>query len=208
MFNICLKCQKKFIDPEIFFEEDSFTIVCPNCGNETEFKKYPLFLILGASGTGKSAICQKIISRFKDYIIMDVDTFWREEFEQPETNFRDFKDYCLKIAKNLSQNGFPVLFFLHGIPEDFENSTQRKFFTTLHYLFLVCDDEELVRRLRRKFPEGEFSEQREQFERIIKYNRRLKEIAQVSDRMFIDTSRFSLDDTIIQIYNWLKSKSK
>ncbi|MBD3191250.1 MAG: AAA family ATPase [Candidatus Heimdallarchaeota archaeon] len=207
MFNICLKCKKKFMDPEIIFVEDSFVIICPNCGNETEFKKHPLYLILGASGTGKSAICQKIISRFKDYIIMDVDTFWRREFDQPETNFIDFKNYCLKIAKNLSQNGLPVLFFLQGIPEEFENSSERKFFTTIHYLFLVCDDEELARRLRMKFPEGEFTEQREQFEKIIHYNRKLKEIAQLSDSMLIDTSRFSLDDTIIQIYNWLKSRS-
>jgi RNase adaptor protein for sRNA GlmZ degradation len=208
LFNICSQCGKLTVEPEAIIEEESYYLVCSNCGAKTKFKRYPLYLILGASGTGKTTLCRKITGKFKDYITIDVDVFLRKEFDKTDNNFIEFKNYCLNIANNLSQNGSPVLFFLQGIPNDFENSSERKFFTKIHYLFLVCDEEELLKRLQKKFGDSKkLTENRDQVEEIIKYNRKLKEIAEYSDIMLIDSSKNSMDNIVIQVYNWLKGIS-
>ncbi|TFF84965.1 hypothetical protein EU523_00750, partial [Candidatus Heimdallarchaeota archaeon] len=75
MFNICSQCGRLTIEPEVIIEEESYYLVCSDCGAKTKFKRYPLYLILGASGTGKTTLCRKITAKFKDYITVDGDVF-------------------------------------------------------------------------------------------------------------------------------------
>ena len=171
-----------------------------------EFEKYPLVLILGASGTGKTTIFTELLGRLPNCVMIDADIFWRDEFNTPETNFLEFKRYCLKIAGHISQNNVLVVYFLQGTPDDFEQISERSSFSHLHYLFLVCEREELVHRLKKK-PKGWglLEKNPDHLENLLHYNEHLKQIAQDSEIPVIDTSKSSVEEASNNIYTWISS---
>ena len=170
------------------------------------FQKLPLLLILGASGTGKTTIYTKLIRTIANCIIVDADQFWRDEFNKPETNFIEFKNYCLKIANSISQNGYPVVYFLQGVPKDFEQCSERSSFSQIHYLFLICDSEELKGRLlSRPKGWGLLNKNPNYINDLLKYNAQLKQIAQNSTIPVFNTSNLTIEEISAQIYNWITS---
>lgn len=38
--------------------------------------KQPLFIVTGASGVGKTTLCEELFRREKDYIVMESDIIW------------------------------------------------------------------------------------------------------------------------------------
>lgn len=54
------------------------------------------------------------------------------------------------MAKNISQAGRPIVLFGTGmgVPENIEPCVERRYFSEIHYLALVCDDGVLAQRLR------------------------------------------------------------
>lgn len=113
MWNVCWQCgiyhSDKQIDPEGPYA------VCPECGYRHAFRQLPLFLIGGASGSGKTAVCQELLGKLPGVILLDSDILWRPEFNQPEKKYRDFFETWLRMCKNISQAGHPVVLF-GGVP--------------------------------------------------------------------------------------------
>lgn len=171
-----------------------------------EIEKLPLLLILGPSGTGKTTVLKRLLRRDNPCILIDADTFWRTEFNAPETNFIEFKRYCLKIAIHISQNGFPIVYFLQGVPDDFKKCREASSFSQIHYLFLVCDEENLISRLHRK-PKGWGLLERNpnHIDDILQYNKLLKDLAQQHDIPMIDTSKSSIEEVSEEVYKWILS---
>ena len=112
-------------------------------------KKLPLFIVSGASGVGKTTMCEILFRRETKYIVMESDILWKEEFNTPEDNYRRFRELWMTMCANISQSGLPVVLCGCGIPEQFEVCEARKYFTDLHYLALVCDTEALETRMRK-----------------------------------------------------------
>ena len=42
-------------------------------------KKLPLFVVSGASGVGKSTLCEILFQREREYIVLESDILWHEE---------------------------------------------------------------------------------------------------------------------------------
>lgn len=85
-----------------------------------------------------------------DQGIIHFDRFnWRSEFDTPDTQYGDFFETWLRICKNISQSGRPVTLFGAGagVPENIETCVERRYFTEVHYLALVCSDDVLQDRL-------------------------------------------------------------
>ena len=55
MFDVCPKCGE-FREDKIIEPDGSFAI-CPNCNHHHPFVMKPLFVLTGASGTGKTTVC-------------------------------------------------------------------------------------------------------------------------------------------------------
>ncbi len=150
MFNTCYECglyrADKVIDPA------GPLALCPECGFAHPFVKQPLFLVGGASGAGKSALCRSLTGVLDEVVILDADILWRPEFDTPEDNYRDLFETWLRLAKNIGQSGRPVLIFGGGfaVPGNVEPCIERRYFDDIHYLALVCDDDELAARLRQR----------------------------------------------------------
>lgn len=148
--NICFQCgiyrADKIIDP------DGPVAICPECGHRHRFAQLPLLIVSGASGVGKSTVCQILLGRAPQVVLLDSDILWRSEFNSPEDNFADFFDTWLRMCKNISQSGRPVALFGAGmgVPGNIEQRVERRYFSAVHYLALVCDNQALAERLRRR----------------------------------------------------------
>ncbi len=206
MLNICAQCGEyrpdKIIDPA------GPLAICPLCGHAHCFARLPLLLVGGASGTGKSTICQALASRVTEAMLLDADILWRPEFDKPAENYRDFFETWLRVCKNIAQSGRPVVLFGAGIvvPENMENCVERRYFSQLHYLALVCDDQLLATRLRAR---GDWrrSAQPAFIETQIGFNRWLKVNAATTQPAIelYDTSQAVVTETAEYIHQWIRS---
>jgi hypothetical protein len=91
------------------------------------------------------------------------------------------------------------------VPENIEPCVERRYFSEVHYLALVCNDEELVRRLQARpawrGSQPSFAEQQ------IQFNRWFKEQENGSQRIsLIDTTGFSLAASAGQVGTWIRDR--
>lgn len=112
----------------------------------------PLFVVSGASGTGKSTVCQLLTTHFREAVLLGSDILWRGEFNTPETKYRDYFETWLRMCKNIAQSGRPVVLFGagHGVPENLEDCIERRYISEIHYLALVCSADIIADRLMRR----------------------------------------------------------
>lgn len=205
MFNVCPSCgiysDEKLIDPQGPY------VVCPYCGDRRRFVQLPLFILTGASGSGKSTICLALVARMSECVFLENDIFWRAEFATPENNYYGFRNLCLRAAKNISQASRPVMLCGSAIPEQYETCTERRYFSETHYLALVCNEQELVRRLRDR-PGWRRSSMPEVIEEMVKFNRWFEENADKTrpPMTLLDNTHLSLEETVEQVAVWIRSR--
>jgi hypothetical protein len=204
VFNVCPRCgtysEEKEIDPSGPFA------ICPQCGYRHRFVRLPLFVVTGASGAGKTSTALRLAALVQDYVCIDADILWRPEFDTPADGYRAFRNLSLRVAKTISQAGRPVILLEGGIPEQFETCPERRYFSTLHYLALVCDDAVLVRRLTAR-PRWRRSATASSIERERSFNAWLwANGAKTTPRMtLLDTTSILEDDTASRLADWLRS---
>ena len=64
MFDSCLNCNKHYDNVKEIHFRDKWIIKCSDCNNELTFKKYPLFVLTGPSGVGKSTVSSYIVLHY------------------------------------------------------------------------------------------------------------------------------------------------
>ncbi len=145
MLNVCPRCGEHSTDQQI--EASGPFAVCAYCGFRQKFLRLPLFVVTGANGTGKSTVGRHLVGAARDYVCLDANVLWDPRYETREDGLEAFQNFLLRVAKNISQSGRPVVLLAGGIPDQFEASPERRYFADTHYLALVCEDAELVARL-------------------------------------------------------------
>jgi adenylate kinase family enzyme len=201
MINVCPNCGEYRVDKIIVPEG----MMCPDCGFRCKFLRLPLFILTGASGVGKSTVCLELSTRMKDVVVMESDILWRAEFNQPETNYREYRETWLRVCKNISQAGKPVVLCGVGVPSQFEQCIERRYFSELHYLALICDQEILASRLRsRPAWRGVFKSS--SIEEQVAFNRWLLDNAQKTEppMSLLDTSEITVDETVEKVEQWIR----
>lgn len=205
--NVCFNCgiyrADKIIDPE------GPNAVCPGCGYKHLFKQLPLLLVSGASGVGKSAVLQQLLGTITTAVLLDSDILWREEFNQPENNYRNYFETWLRISKNISQSSIPVVLFGAGIgvPENIEQCVERRYFSDTYYLALVCEDVVLSERLMSR-PDWRETSDPEYIKAQIKYNNWFKENHNKVDPPIdlLDTTTVPVQETSDKVNAWIQEK--
>jgi len=208
MFNVCHNCglyrADKIIDPSGPYA------ICPECGYKHPFRQLPLLIVSGASGAGKTSVCQALLGKLDNLVLLDADILWRPEFNKPESNYRDFFEIWLRLVKNISQAGRPVILFGAGmgVPENIEPCVERRYFSDIHYLALVCNDEVLVQRLKAR-PAWRGSGGQAYLDDHVQFNRWFMG-GQKGDPpiSLIDTTDVSLETTIEQVKTWIREVAK
>ena len=205
MFNVCPHCGMysvaKHIDPSGPFAK------CPHCQYAYPFLQQPLFIITGASGTGKSTVCLSLISLLKECVVLDQDILWGVVPDTSEENYSNFRNVWLRVVKNVGQAGKPVVLGGTALPEQFEECPERRYFSTLHYLTFVCDDDVLVERLKQR-PEWRMTHTPEILENMVQFNRWLKANASLTKppMTLFDTSDRSIDETVKYTAEWVRQR--
>jgi predicted kinase len=203
MFNVCPHCGaysvEKTIDPSGPFA------ICPFCHYVQPFLQLPLFIISGASGTGKSTICLALVRLQQECVVIESDILWGIVPATPADNYRGYRNTWLRVAKNISQSGRPVVLCGTVLPDQFEDCPERRYFSTLHYLALVCDDDLLAQRLQDR-PAWRQSHTPEFVKNMLAFNRWLKEHAPTTSppMTLYDTSHRSIPETVDDVAHWIR----
>jgi len=203
MFNVCPNCGELRADKIIL--PDGPYAVCPHCEDQHKFLRLPLFVITGASGAGKSSACLALAAKTKDFVVMDSDILWHTELNQPDTDYRNYRETWLRVCKNISQAGKPVVLCGASLPEQFEHCIERRYFSEIDYLALVCSDEALESRLRSR-PAWRNSSDEEYIKTHVAFNRWLKEHASSTQppMSLLDTSQITVDESVERVEEWLR----
>ena len=93
--------------------------ICIHIGNvnrlgEQNVMRKHLFLIGGASGCGKTAICQTLAGQIDTIICLDGDSLWHPQVFNLE-NTMQFYDLWFKLAKEITDNDVSVAIFHAGL---------------------------------------------------------------------------------------------
>jgi hypothetical protein len=203
MINVCYRCGIYRADKTI--DLTGPYAICPECGFRHPFRMLPLLIVTGASGAGKSSVLKVLSGTLDQVVLLETDILWRPEFDQPQENYRDYFETWLRLSKNISQAGRPVVLFGAGIgvPANIENCIERRYFSTVHYLALVCDNQELERRLRAR-PEWRKSSGIQFIESQISFNRWFKQESGRLERLtMVDTTAIPLDQTAHAVVEWI-----
>lgn len=206
MFEVCPACgmysEEKTVEPG-----ESFAI-CPHCQHRIQFHQHALLILTGASGTGKTAVNLALTRQnLSDFIVMESDALWNPHFNTPEDDYRAFRNTWLKLAKDIGQNGHPVMLCGSATPGQFEACPQARYFSAIHYLALVCDDDELERRLKAR-PAWRKSAKPEFLAAMINYNNWFKQNAGSSeyDLTLLNTSDTPLEETAECVRKWAEAR--
>lgn len=206
MFNVCPRCGKysveKTIDPSGPFA------ICPFCQYAHRFLQQPLFFITGASGTGKTAACLELVTLLQgECVVLESDILWGAFAATEERGYQDYRNMWLRVAKNIGQAGRPVVLCGTVLPEQCENCPERRYFSTLHYLALVCEDALLIERLKRR-PEWRGSGGSDFLQQTVQFNRWLKEHADTTNppMTLYNTSQRSPQETADAIAQWTRER--
>ena len=138
-------------DPHLM-ESDRGVARCPACGGvDPTVVIRPLFVVTGASGSGKTTIFPELLSRLAGWCaVFDVD--WLIDplghaAKDGQVDWPSFRDTWLHVAHGVAQNGLPTLLLGPFIPEHLDGLPGREWVGEIHYLVLDCPDDERVRRI-------------------------------------------------------------
>lgn len=200
MLNTCVKCKKYSVEKQI--SSDGLLMTCPFCGHSQEIRRMPLFIVTGASGVGKSTISAELFQKEKDYIVMESDILWNNSFNTPENNYREYRELWLRMCKNISQIGKPVVLCGCAVPEQFENCLERRYFTEIHYIAIVCDENILYKRL---IEDRRYKGQDQYVKVSIDFNAWLKENADKTkpNIKLLDNSHLTVDTAAKAVEKWI-----
>lgn len=199
MFNVCPQCglysDAKEIDPA------GPVAICAECGYRHPFRQLPLYCVTGASGAGKTAACRHLVGNLPGYVVLEADILWRPEFNRPENDYRDFRNTWLRVAKNIGQSGYPVVLSGSVIPAQMDACPERRYFSAIHYLALVCDDNTLTSRLQaRPAWRGSWKE----IDTMLSFNQWFKDYSGPPPITIFDTSHIITHETTQAIREWIK----
>jgi AAA domain len=207
LLNVCWGCglyrADKIIDPQGPFA------ICPECGHRHAFRQLPLLVVSGASAAGKTVVCQALLGRLPEAVLLDADILWRPEFDTPQDNYRAFFEIWLRLCKNIGQAGRPVVIFGAGmgVPANLKSCVERRYLGPISYLALTCEPDMLAERLRQRpawrgggpaFIEAQ-----------IRFNRWFQlEGRQTSPPIdLLDTTQASIAETTAAVAVWIRARA-
>src|SRR4030095_1324048 len=110
----------------------------------------------------------------------------------------------LRVAKNIAQSRRPVVLFGagFGVPANIEPCVERRYFSTVYYLGLTCDDTELRERLRGR-PDWRGSRAAAFVEAQSRFNAWFKSYAESPPIDIVDTSGVAPERTAKRVEAWI-----
>lgn len=207
MFNVCVECGSwtpaKTVLSHSANPQQAFA-VCDQCQHHHPFAYLPLFIVTGASGSGKSTICQRLSGSMRKLVVLESDILWGVAYSEPE-EWPQYRNMWLRLCKNIHQSGRSVLLIGAGMhPNTIESCPEHRYFSAVHYLALVANASDLTTRLRAR-PQWRQSSHDEFVQAQLSYNNWFIEQSELtsSPMRSINTSTNDVSQICEMIRNWV-----
>ncbi|MEM7029780.1 MAG: AAA family ATPase [Chloroflexota bacterium] len=179
------------------------TAQCAECAYLEERRYLPLFIVTGASGTGKTTIVPELQKRLPEWAVFETDIL-----HDSGNDWQMIKCNWLRIAHSLAQSNRPVLLCGTITPENILDCDHRPFFSSIHFLALHCEPEALAERLRNRPAWRGWNEdnirEHQQFDQWLIDNAKTAFNPPLS---IVDTTNVSIQDVADQVCQWATTRT-
>ncbi|MDE7298764.1 MAG: AAA family ATPase [Lachnospiraceae bacterium] len=198
MFEICPKCGNYEWNKEVSVDKRSAR--CPKCGASWENRAFPLFILTGCSGVGKTTTARRLMERQQDYAVLDGDIL----FTADEGEYMGWVERIEGLARDFMQCGKPVLWTMAGNLDKLKKACNERFFADIYCLALVCGEAEL----RRRMTEGRGISDDGWIRDSVSYNNYFLEHDRMDDIVIerLDITVLDPDQAAQQVERWMRSK--
>ena len=137
---VCEECAA-WVKP--IYDRAAQTALCPECGHLEPARILPLFIVMGASGCGKTAVVPELRRLLPEWEVFETDILW-----DSGGDWSFVRGNWLRIAHSIAQSDRPTILCGTHVPEDIDRCDHREAFSEVYYLALHCDDATREARLR------------------------------------------------------------
>lgn len=116
---------------------------CPECGHSWPYRRGPLLLMTGCSGVGKTTTAVALFHQQNAFSVLDGDMFYIPD----DSQLGGMLEKVGNLSAAFNQQGQPILWTLTGGLELLPDTYHFRFFSEVKCLALVCEPEELRRRM-------------------------------------------------------------
>ena len=117
---------------------------CPRCRAESWLPALPLFVVTGASGTGKSTITGRLRTLLPDCLVVEGDVI----LHVAALGWDTWRNTWLQLTHAAALGGRVTLLTGSFTPEQLETLPARRLIGPIHFALLDCPDDVLASRLR------------------------------------------------------------
>jgi RNase adaptor protein for sRNA GlmZ degradation len=167
---------------------------CPRCGTQQPVPDYPLFVVTGASGTGKTTIIEPLRRALPGCEVFDTDTI----LQVAALGWDTWRNTWLRLAHAIALNGRVTVLCGSLLPSQLETLPARKLIGPIRFCTLDCPDTVLAARLRRR-PSWRGTSTEDAIARHQRFAAWLR--AHIQPRY--DTSQLTPDETAERIATWI-----
>jgi hypothetical protein len=125
-------------------DRQAYLLRCPRCGAERRLPGHPLFVVTGASGTGKSTILEPLQRRLPGCEVLETDVI----LHVAALGWDTWRNTWLQLAHAIALNGRATVLCGPLLPEHLEELPARRLVGPIHLCNLDCPDAVLADRLR------------------------------------------------------------
>lgn len=188
----CLQC-----GPGVLLQPDrqARLLRCPGCGTGQRLAAYPLFVVTGASGTGKSTIVEPLRLRLTGCEVFDTDVI----LHVAALGWDTWRNTWLQLAHAIALNGRATVLCGSLVPAQLEALPARRLVGPAHFCNLDCPDAVLANRLRTRPAWRDLSSETKIAEHQ-HFAAWLRERIQPT----IDTSMLCPDDVADRVTKWIR----
>jgi broad-specificity NMP kinase len=189
----CMNC-----GPAVAVERHARVLRCPRCGDEQQVPDLPLFVITGASGTGKSTVTSPLRRLLPDCEVFETDALLHVAALSVDT----WRGTWLRLAHDIALNGRVTVLAGSFIPSHLEPLPGRKLVGPIRFCTLDCPDDVIAERLRSRPSWRGASE-----EAFIAEHQRFAAWLRAHIQPCYDTSLLSPAETAEQIATWVRQRA-
>jgi gluconate kinase len=134
----CMNC-----GPSVAVERRHGVLRCPHCGDEQQVPDLPLFVVTGASGTGKSTVTAPLRRQLPDCEVFETDAL----LPVAALGLDAYRGTWLRLAHDIALNGRVTVLTGSLLPSQLESLPGRKLIGPIRFCTLDCPDAVIAERL-------------------------------------------------------------
>lgn len=181
-------------------DPNSNNLRCTSCNSEINANLLPLFLITGASGTGKSTLVRHLRPLIPDCFVVGGDLLVDIQHRDRQA----FVGRWLRVAYASAQCGRPLVLACVLEKEEIETHVDRSLVGPVYVIALAVDEQERVARLEARPRWAKHSEEK-RAERIAEHADLTEKLVQDAD-LVIDSVEKSVDDVAKEVAAWIQQR--